>query len=219
MIKIDVWMEEITDKLKKAFKENLIFIGLQGSYNRGEAAAESDIDVVVILDKLNFEDLETYKKVISTMPDNDKICGFISGKEELCKWSKPDLFQFFYETQSVFGNLSEIIQAPGVEDIKIAVKTGSETLYHSAVHSFLHSKEPLHDLQNLYKTVFFILQAKYFIENNVYLPTKNMLKENLKGEDLELLDICIERKNLVNLNEKEVNLLYSKIINWSSKNI
>ena len=46
-----------------------------------------------------------------------------------------------------------------------------------------------------------------------------MLKENLKGEDLELLDICIERKNLVNLNEKEVNLLYSKIINWSSKNI
>ena len=73
MIKIDVWMEEITDKLKKAFKENLIFIGLQGSYNRGEAAAESDIDVVVILDKLNFEDLETYTKVISTMPDNDKI--------------------------------------------------------------------------------------------------------------------------------------------------
>ena len=87
------------------------------------------------------------------------------------------------------------------------------------MHSFLHSKEPLHDLQNLYKTVFFILQAKYFIENNVYLPTKNMLKENLKGEDLELLDICIERKNLVNLNEKEGNLLYSKIINWSSKNI
>lgn len=31
MIKIDVWMEEITDKLKKAFKENLIFIGLQAA--------------------------------------------------------------------------------------------------------------------------------------------------------------------------------------------
>ena len=68
MIKIDVWMEEITDKLKKAFKENLIFIGLQGSYNRGEAATESDIDVVVILDKLNFEDLETVSYTHLTLP-------------------------------------------------------------------------------------------------------------------------------------------------------
>ena len=86
-IKIDEWLNLAIEKLQKSFKEKLLFVGLQGSYNRGEATPESDIDLVVILDKLSFEDLKEYRKIINEMPNNELTCGFISGSVELENWS------------------------------------------------------------------------------------------------------------------------------------
>ena len=121
-INIDEWLNLAIEKLKKTFSENLIFVGLQGSYNRGEATSNSDIDLVVILDEMSFEDLKEYRKIINEMPDKELACGFISGKDELQNWSKADLFQFFYDTKPLAGNLEDIIQPPAIEDIKKSFK-------------------------------------------------------------------------------------------------
>ncbi len=218
-INIDEWLNLAIEKLQKSFKERLIFVGLQGSYNRGEATDESDIDLVVILDELNFKDLKEYRKIINEMPNNELACGFISGKKELQNWSKADLFQFFYDTKSLVGNLEDIIQPPSIEDIKKSIKTSSETLYHAAVHSFVHSANYAEDLQNLYKMTFFILQAKYFIEDNIYVKTKNELAECLDGTDKEIMDICINKKQIDSTNKNELESLYKKLIDWTSQNI
>ncbi len=37
------------------------------------------------------------------MEDREKICGFISGKEELLSWEKADVFQFYYDTEPLVG--------------------------------------------------------------------------------------------------------------------
>ena len=66
---------------------------------------------------------------------------------------------------------------------------------------------------------FFILQAKYFVETSVYIKTKNELLECLQGTDREILNICINRKE-INSNEKfEFENLYKKLIDWTVKNI
>lgn len=218
-IKIDEWLNLAIEKLQKSFKEKLLFVGLQGSYNRGEATPESDIDLVVILDKLSFEDLKEYRKIIDEMSNKELACGFISGKKELQNWSKCDLFQFFYDTKSLVGNLEDIIQPPSIEDIKKSIKTSSETLYHAAVHSFVHSTNYAVDLQSLYKMTFFILQAKYFVENNIYIKTKKELAECLNNADREILDVCINRKQIDSNNENELENLYKKLIDWTSQKI
>ena len=210
---IDEWLNLVINKLKEAFKENLLFVGLQGSYNRGEATPESDIDLVVILDNMTFEDLKIYRSIIDNMPQKNKACGFISGKNEIQKWSKPDLFQFFYDTKSLFGNLEDIIQSPSVADIKKAIKTSYENLYHSATHSFVHSDDYIMDIRNLSKMAFFILQAKYFVETNNYIPTRKQLLECLSGIDKEILDICINKEII------EIEKFYNKVITWCSNNI
>ena len=174
---------------------------------------------MVILENLSFEDLKKYHLIIDSMPDKDKSCGFISGREELQNWSKSDLFQFFYDTKSLIGNLQDLIQAPTIEDTKQTIKISSENLYHTSVHSFIHSNNRTEDLKNLYKGVFFILQAKYFIETKKYIPTKNQLLEILNGIDSDILNICINRNNI---NEKatiELENLYKMLIQWSSDNI
>lgn len=219
MINIDKWLACITEKLKLKFSDRLLFVGLQGSYQRKEATPESDIDLVVLLKELNFEDLKTYKDIIKEMPNNEKACGFISGRNEISKWSKTDLFQFYYDTEPILGNLSAIIKPPTKEEIKISVKTACENLYHTAVHSFLHSNNLKSDIEDIYKMAFFILQAKYFIEKNDYISTKNKLKEKLEGEDLEILNISINRKGIFDKKDKEIEYYYEKIIKWSSNNI
>lgn len=116
------WLNEFTEKIKDNFSERIVFIGIQGSYARGEANENSDIDVVVILDEISYNDIKRYDEVISTMPMRDKICGFFSGKQELENWSKSDLFQFYYDTVPLYKNLDFIKDSISSEDVLQAVK-------------------------------------------------------------------------------------------------
>ena len=166
-----------------------------------------------------FEDLKEYRKIINEMPNKELACGFISGKNKLQNWSKADLFQFFYDTKPLIGNFENIIQPPIIEDIKKSIKTSSETLYHAAVHSFVHSTNYMEDLQSLYKMTFFILQAKYFVETNIYIKTKKELAECLNNADREILDICINKKQIDFADKVELENLYKKLIDWTSQNI
>ena len=50
MVDIKNWIVEFVNKVEYTFDKRVWFIGLQGSYGRGEATDISDIDVVVILD-------------------------------------------------------------------------------------------------------------------------------------------------------------------------
>jgi len=228
---VEKWLKEAVCKLKKKFSGRLLFVGFQGSYARGEATKESDIDLVVILDNLNFEDLKLYRSIINRLPYSEKACGFISGKNELQKWSKTDLFQFFYDTKPLEGKLDDIIEPPKKEDIEKAIKTGAENLYHSAVHSFIHSNDYIYDLKNLYKNTFFILQAKYFVEKGKYIQTKKELSSAVSKElssalktafskiDEEILEICINKDKIPISNAEEIEELYEKLIIWSRQHI
>lgn len=80
---ISAWMAEYQEKVEEIFGNRIWVIGLQGSYGRNEASEQSDIDVVLILDQVSAEDQHTYEKVLDSLPAREKICGFVSGKEEL----------------------------------------------------------------------------------------------------------------------------------------
>ena len=83
MVNIEVWMEEFLQKLDETFGERTWFVGLQGSYARNEATEMSDIDTVVILDKLCSSDIKTYNAMLDSLSEREIICGFLSGKEEI----------------------------------------------------------------------------------------------------------------------------------------
>ena len=53
MIDIEFYLTSAVDGLKSCFGERLLYVGLQGSYLRGEATEESDIDLMVVIDRLS----------------------------------------------------------------------------------------------------------------------------------------------------------------------
>ena len=60
-------MAELLPQLQQAFGARLCYLGLQGSYRRGEATESSDIDVVVLLESVGLDDLDTYRSIVRAM--------------------------------------------------------------------------------------------------------------------------------------------------------
>ena len=94
MIDITAWTKNFLQTLNETFANRVWFVGLQGSYGRGEATETSDIDIVVILDQLSVTDIQKYNAMLDTLPNRELICGFVSGKDELLTWEPSDLFSF-----------------------------------------------------------------------------------------------------------------------------
>lgn len=213
---INDWVDELVIKLKNEYGDRVAFIGLQGSYKRKEANDSSDIDIVVILQELTIKDLQKYRGIISQMPYKEKACGFISGQSEISSWEKSDLFQFYYDTQPIYGSIDFLRPLINKDDVKRAIKIGACNLYHACCHDFIYG-DSSETLSALYKSAFFILQAKYFDETNQYIGSKTDLVKCLNGIDKEILSICMDRKKLTAMDGTELVSYYDKILAWSSK--
>ncbi len=210
MIDLQKWSQLYQQTVLALFGKRVLFIGLQGSYARHEATNTSDIDVVLILDQVNFADLKLYKEALNSLPEQALICGFVSGKEELLHWTKFDLFQFYYDTVAWYGNLADLIPKITVKEARQAVLVGACNLYHATSHNFLHAADPA-VLQALYKTAFFVLQAKYYSETGSYINQRSTLAERLNGMDRAILEAGQKLQKVENL------AAYSELLlKWSS---
>ena len=175
MIDIKAWIGIFTDKVEAAFPNRVWFIGLQGSYGRGEATSESDIDVVVILNELDITDLGRYRDMLDTLPYREQVCGFVSGRTELLSWEPSDLFQFYHDTTPIKGSLDALLGKIEKDDARRAVRIGACNLYHALVHNFLHEKSDA-VLRSLYKSAVFVIQAVHFCRTGEYIKsTKELL--------------------------------------------
>ena len=139
MVEIERWMEELAGRLAERFGPRLLFLGLQGSYGRGEANEDSDIDVVTVLDRVELSDLDLYRAIVGDMPEGEKACGFLCGAAELKSWSKYDLCQLARDTRDVYGRLKPLLPTLGREDLAQAAAIGASGLYHAAVHTYLYA--------------------------------------------------------------------------------
>ena len=213
MIEIAAWMEHFLQALNETFANRVWFVGLQGSYGRGEAAETSDIDVVVILDELSASDIRIYRDMLDTMPHRNLICGFLSGKKEIMKWEPSDLFQFCHDTTPIKGSLAEVMAVMDENAVNKAIKIGACNIYHGCVHNMLHEKSE--DIQRgLYKAASFVVQAAAFKQTGTYVRHQ---KELLKVVSLDERVIVETFLHLKNGGTVDFNLMSETLFAWSKK--
>lgn len=189
------WIKAFILRLKEAFGARLVAVGLQGSFKRGEAHEQSDIDAVVVLDELTPADLTVYKSILAQMPPSSHpACGFISGKEDLKNWSRTELFQFAYDTETLFGSFDGILPPPTRQDALEAAQTGAGTLFHALCHTQVHGEVTPELLSQLYKGAFFVLQALHFARTGTYISNKQTLYKALSGHNQAVLETLLEGK-------------------------
>lgn len=210
MIDIKIWMKAFTEKAERTFAGRVWFIGLQGSYARGEATEKSDIDVVVILDELRINDLKTYRDMLDTLPDRELVCGFISGKSELLNWEASDLFQFYFDTVPMKGSLDCLLERIDKQAVKRAIKIGACNIYHACVHNFVHEKSD-DILRSLYKSAVFVLQTVWFYETGKYIKSKVELQHAINPPSA-VLDTALQLKNGATVQFDKMSEL---LLNWA----
>ena len=194
MIEMTAWMDRFLKVLDNNFGDRVWFVGLQGSYGRGEATETSDIDVVVILDALSASDIQQYDAMLDTLPHRELICGFLSGKNELLNWEPSDLFQFYYDTTPIKGSLDELRILPDETAVSRAIKIGACNIFHGCVHNMLHEKSE-DVLRGLYKSASFVVQAIAFLQTGSYIRCQKDLLETVLPDERAIVATFLALKN------------------------
>lgn len=194
MIDISIWTDRFLKALKDSFGGRVCFVGLQGSYARGEATAQSDIDPVVILDALCATDVQAYRAMLDTLPHRELICGFLCGKDELKHWDPSDLFSFYYDTRPIFGSLDAWIPCPNQTAAEGAIRIGACNVFHGCTHNLLHARSE-ETLRELYKSATFVLRAVCFRQTGRYVSRLEDLAKLLSSEDYTVAKTFLDLKN------------------------
>ena len=213
MVDINNWLDEFLQKLNEVFKSRVWFVGLQGSYGRGEATETSDIDVVVILNELTVSDIQTYNDMLDTLPHRELICGFVSGKDEIMNWEPADLFQFYNDTTPIKGSLDELL--PKIDSVAVdrAIKIGACNIYHGCVHNMLHTKND-DILKGLYKAASFVAQAIVFKQTGNYIKHQNQLLQAALLDEKIVIETFLKYKNGETV---DFNSASEILFEWSTK--
>jgi predicted nucleotidyltransferase len=190
MIEITAWTEAYLSALADTFGDRVWFVGLQGSYGRGEATESSDIDMVLILDELTPSDLDVYNAMLDKLPHRELTCGFLSGKKEILSWEPSDLFQFYFDTKPLKGSLDALLPLIDESAVARAIRIGACNIYHGCVHNMLHDKSG-EILRGLYKSAVFVVQAICYRENGTYISHISDLIQAVSGDDRKIAETAM----------------------------
>ena len=217
MLEINTWMNSFLSVLSETFGGRVWFVGLQGSYARGEATETSDIDVVVILDELSAADARRYEAMLNTLPYRERLCGFLSGTREVFSWEPSDLFHLYYDTKPIMGNLDELLPLIDGDAVNRAIKIGVCNIFHGCVHNMLYEKSE-DILRELYKSASFVVQTIVFKQTGKYVSRQKDLLAIASSDEQAIVKTFLDLKSGGTIAFREMSeALFAWSGNWIDK--
>lgn len=185
MISIESYMTGMVDLLRQAFGKDLLYVGLQGSYLRGEATEKSDIDVMVILEEVSLPLFDRYRAVLKAAGNEELSCGFLCSRADMAHWNPQEIPGLLHGTRDYYGSLADLVPPYTEYDLKLFLQTGLGNLYHEITHRYIHSTpgRSLSALAELHKPVFFLLQSLLLYRDGTFPENRAALMKILTGED------------------------------------
>ena len=192
MFDLDSYMNALILSCRAAFGERLLYVGLQGSYLRGEAHENSDIDVMVILDRFSVQDMDRYREILKKIGFYERSCGFICGKDEMKRWNPLEVCQLRHTTKDLVGVLTDYFPPATREDEINYVKLSLGNLYHELCHRYIHEDRDKNAarFRGTCKSVFYLIQNLHFLESGHFILSRKDLKEAVAKEDRIVLEMA-----------------------------
>ena len=204
LVDIEDYTKRLTEELKMKFGKRLLYVGLQGSYLRGEATPESDIDIMLVLDEIHSKDLNVYRQILEELGEYNRACGFVCGRNELLNWFPEEICHVLHTTSDIYGKISDIVPNYSKKDVADYIKMSVGNLYHMLCHRRIHSEmeKNVNILPLAKRDIFFILQNLYYLEDNTFIEKKTEVTSIVKGSDLQVWDCFSENVTYENIDQK-----------------
>ena len=192
MFDLDRYLDDLISNCRTAFSDRLLYVGLQGSYLRGEARENSDIDVMLILDRFSVPDLDRYREILKRIGFYERSCGFICGRDELLRWTPLEVCQLRHTTKDLVGKLTDYLPPATREDEVNYVKLSLGNLYHELCHRYVHADREKNaaKFRGTSKYLLFLIQNLHYLESGRFVLTKKELKEAVSAEDRRVLELA-----------------------------
>ncbi len=192
MFYLDAYLKGLMAECLSAFGSRLLYMGLQGSYLRGEARENSDIDVMMVLEDLSVQDMDVYRDILGRTGYSEKACGFICGRDEMERWNPQEVFQLLHTTRDLYGTLAELLPEATRQNEIDYVKISLGNLYHELCHRYIHSDRDknIRSFRGSCKGLFFLIQNLHFLESGIFAVTKARLKEQVSEADRTMLEMA-----------------------------
>ncbi len=181
------------EKLTAVFPGRLLFLGLQGSYRRGEQTPDSDLDIVAILDRVEYTDVIQYRKMLQELPEYPQPCGFFCGLEEFRAWPAYDRFSLIYDTEPYFGSLEQLVELPTLEDARESIRIGAANLLHELTHRSIYGHLSPEIGFACLKTAKFLVIAQEFLRTGIYEARISVLETQSTGKSRRILTALLEK--------------------------
>ncbi len=191
MFDLNTYLDNLIAACKDVFDTRLLYVGLQGSYLRGEATEQSDIDIMLILDGLTAEDMDAYRAILQKIGHFELSCGFICGREEMARWNPLEVCQLLHTTKDLYGTLTDYLPEATRRDEIDYVKLSLDNLYHALCHRYIHAdrEKNVRALRKAGKELYFLIQNLHFLETGTFVLSKCELKEQVGDADRAMLNL------------------------------
>lgn len=189
MIDINEYINSLITECRADFGDRLVYVGLQGSYLRGEANENSDIDIMFVLDSLSVADMDRYRTILLRIGHFEKSCGFICGRDELMRWNPLEVCQLRHTTKDILGSLDALLPQAARQDEVNYVKFSLGNLYHELCHRYIHAERSKNEakLRGSCKVLYFLIQNLHYLESGDFVLKKNELRERVSDADRRML--------------------------------
>lgn len=193
---IAAYTRDFARVMRDAFGERLVYIGLQGSYARGDANENSDVDMMVVLSSLDLDALDAYRNALDSLAYDVQKCGFICAKDDIAHWNKPELCQLLFTTRDVFGSLSALVPPYDRSDVIAYVKLGAGNLYHALCHRYVYggAENAVASLNGMVKEAFFLAQGAHYLDSGDYCLDKRALLGIARGTDKDVMRLVLGQR-------------------------
>lgn len=192
MFDLNGYIENLITDCQSAFGERLLYVGLQGSFMRGEATEDSDIDVMVVIDRFSVRDMDVYRGILDGLGERDRSCGFICGRDEMVRWTPLEACHLRHATRDLYGALADLLPEATRSDEIEYVRFSLGNLYHELCHRYIHAdrEKSVQRFRASCKALFFLIQNLHYLESGDFIATKAALMDAVSAEDREMLSMA-----------------------------
>ena len=136
--------------------------------------------------------------MLDSLFHRERICGFLSGKDDIMNWEPSDLFQFCYDTIPIKVTLDDVLTVVDECAVNRAIKIGDCNIFHGCIHNMLHEKSD-DILRTLYKSASFVIQAIVFKQTGNYIKHQEELLTVANPDEQAIINtfLCLKKGGTV----------------------
>ncbi len=215
---VEKLLKRFVNLLKKTYVKNLVFIIHHGSWATGEAGPESDIDTLVMLEKITKKELDKLRNILN-QDRYKKMTVLLFSRLDMDNFIPFARHQFHYGAKLLYGKCP--LPEPTREEMIIEIKKIANTVGYWSKFLYTH----LHLAENVARKMYWrfreaIIALKVYIqwETGEFPVTKRRLKRLLTDpKDKEIVRIIEQWEKNKDKYDKNPDPLLIKGLDFSQR--